>query len=81
MVLEYANNGALSDLLKNNQKLSTPQSCYFMHNLADAVAYLHQRSVIHRDIKPENILMFKKGSKIMPKLADFSLAIHAPSSR
>jgi serine/threonine protein kinase len=39
--------------------------------LADALAYLHHRSVVHRDVKPGNILV---SSDMIVKLCDFGLA-------
>ncbi len=39
--------------------------------LADALHYAHQSSIVHRDIKPQNIVMDSKG---LPKIVDFGLA-------
>jgi serine/threonine protein kinase len=40
-------------------------------DVADALAYVHQRGVVHRDIKPANILLDGSGR---PYLADFGIA-------
>ena len=33
----------------------TPQDCLrWLVNIAEALAYLHEKEIVHRDIKPEN---------------------------
>ncbi len=39
--------------------------------LADAIAYAHERDVVHRDVKPGNVLLSASGAV---KLADFGIA-------
>ncbi len=45
-------------------------------DLADAVAYLHERGVTHRDLKPANVLLVEQSEGRRPrvKLADFGIA-------
>jgi serine/threonine protein kinase len=52
--------------------------------LADALSYVHGRSVVHRDIKPENILLTEVptlGYTLVAKLADFGVAQFVDGSR
>ena len=41
--------------------------------VADAMAYVHERNVIHRDLKPSNILIASSDGSV--KLIDFGLAV------
>jgi tRNA A-37 threonylcarbamoyl transferase component Bud32 len=40
--------------------------------LADALAYLHERGIVHRDLKPENVLVDDANGRL--KLVDFGIA-------
>lgn len=50
----------------------------YIHELAGALLYCHERKIIHRDIKPENLLLGIYGEL---KIADFGWSVHAPNSR
>jgi serine/threonine protein kinase len=73
IILEYAPNGELFKSLAKaggcgiNEDLSRQ----YMHQIASAVSYLHERNVAHRDLKPENVLIGDDGSL---KIADFGWA-------
>ena len=73
LIMEYASNGHLFQLIKKHKKLNQVTSKKYMKEIISAVNYLHTRSqpIIHRDIKPENILIDKEGRC---KLADFGWA-------
>ncbi|KAI0701139.1 kinase-like domain-containing protein [Cerioporus squamosus] len=46
---------------------------YFMHQICQALDYLHQQGIVHRDLKPGNILLSDEKPPVA-KLADFNLA-------
>ena len=62
LITEYCNGGTLSDNLTMYQKLHKnplPEKIviYLMKQIADAIFYLHEKSIINRDLKMENILL------------------------
>ncbi|VDK21967.1 unnamed protein product [Taenia asiatica] len=77
VMLEFAPRGELS---KDIQKFNfTPaRSSTYVHQLAHALDYCHNRRVIHRDINPSNILLGVNGEL---KVGDFGCAVHSPGSR
>lgn len=44
---------------------------YWMRQVSDGLAYLHQHGVVHKDIKAENILITEQ---LIAKIADFGIA-------
>jgi serine/threonine protein kinase len=80
IILEYAPAGNCYSLQQkqSHKRFNENQAIFFMRQVAEAVAYCHQRHVIHRDIKPENILLSGEGPSYNVKLADFGWAIHDP---
>jgi hypothetical protein len=54
------------------EPFSTDDSVRFIAEVADAVAFAHQKGFVHRDIKPSNILIDESGR---PVVADFGIAM------
>ena len=55
-VMDYAEGGELSTLLKEKGVLSEQDSKKIFKQIYDAVCYIHSQNIIHRDLKPNNIL-------------------------
>ena len=71
--MKLASGGSLVDRLKGPSGSPFPprEAAALMAEIADAIAYAHQRGVLHRDLKPGNILFDAEGH---PYVADFGLA-------
>jgi hypothetical protein len=72
LITELVKGRSLEDILHTKKiTLSMQETITIAIQLADALAYLHHRSVVHRDVKPGNILV---SSDMIVKLCDFGLA-------
>ena len=70
-LMEYANKGSLSSLIKHIHPLPIETCRYFIAELVLALEYLHTQNISHRDLKPENILL---DEEYHLKLCDFGEA-------
>ena len=70
LVMEYAPNGSLRDLLdrQTQQPLPLSQSLSIIEQVGEALQFAHQLGIVHRDLKPENILFNAQG-KVLQKLS------------
>ncbi|MCJ1243632.1 hypothetical protein MMC30_000829 [Trapelia coarctata] len=64
----------LEQLRETQTKMTMAEISLVSKQVIDALAYLHEKSVIHRDIKPENILYKDIDTNPTFYLADFGLA-------
>nr|QWS68313.1 serine/threonine kinase ATG1-3 [Dugesia japonica] len=73
LILEYCPGGDLYSYIKKHTYLDEPVVHRFLQQLALALQFLYQKSILHMDLKPPNILLT---SSIRPKLklADFGFA-------
>ncbi len=70
LVMDYAENGCLSDYIATSPSLGLDWRVQTIKNVADALTHAHGRRILHRDLKPANILIASDGS---PRIADFGL--------
>ncbi|HSY82345.1 MAG TPA: protein kinase, partial [Gemmatimonadaceae bacterium] len=70
-VMPYVAGESLRARLERERQLPIADAVCIATEVADALAYAHQRGVIHRDIKPENILLHGGHSLV----ADFGIAL------
>ena len=71
IVFEYVRGRDLRERIADEGRLPLLDVLAIGEQVADALAYAHQRGVIHRDVKPHNILLTPDGQ---PKLTDFGIA-------
>src|SRR3954463_7068223 len=71
-VMAYITGDNLAKRLHDNGALSVDETRRTMRDVADALAYAHERGVVHRDIKPDNILIDQGSGR--PMVTDFGIA-------
>src|SRR5512142_762001 len=71
-VMAYITGDNLAKRLHDHGALSVEETRRTMRDVADALAYAHERGVIHRDIKPDNILIDSQSGR--PMVTDFGIA-------
>jgi serine/threonine protein kinase/tetratricopeptide (TPR) repeat protein len=69
-VMPFVEGESLRDRLEREGQLPVDDAVQIAREVADALAYAHDKGVIHRDIKPANILL-ERGHAL---LADFGIA-------
>jgi serine/threonine-protein kinase len=71
-VMAYITGDNLAKRLHDHGTLSVDETRRTLRDVADALAYAHERGVIHRDIKPDNILIDQGSGR--PMVTDFGIA-------
>jgi len=71
MAMEFIEGVELRSLLVPGQPLPVLQAVAIAAQIAEGLAYAHERGVVHRDIKPPNIMVLPNG---LVKITDFGIA-------
>src|SRR5919112_2130825 len=71
-VMAYITGDNLAKRVHDHGVLSVEETRRTLRDIADALAYAHERGVIHRDIKPDNILIDSQSGR--PMVTDFGIA-------
>jgi eukaryotic-like serine/threonine-protein kinase len=71
-VMAYITGDNLAKRLHDHGTLSVDETRRTLRDVADALAYAHERGVVHRDIKPDNILIDAQSGR--PMVTDFGIA-------
>jgi serine/threonine protein kinase len=80
LVTEMCDGGELFDRIVEKSSdakhgcFSEHQAAKILHQLLNALSYMHKHNVVHRDIKPENILFETEDEDSPIKIIDFGLA-------
>ncbi len=69
--MKFLEGHSLADILEEKGLLTVPETVAILEQVAEALDYAHQRSVIHRDVKPGNVMLDARGRVIM---TDFGIA-------
>ncbi len=62
----------LADYRMDNTFIEPEEATRLVHQIGDALDYVHRQEVIHRDIKPTNIMLDRQGHALV---TDFGLAL------
>ena len=71
MAMEFIEGVELRELLSSGRPLPLMQAISIAAQVAEGLAYAHERGIVHRDIKPPNIMVSPNGGV---KIADFGIA-------
>lgn len=72
LALQYCPGGTLDQLLLEKGRLAKERAYALVIDVAEGLAYAHERSVLHRDVKPANVFLTVEGRA---KLGDFGTGI------
>ncbi len=71
MAMEFLEGRDLREIIADRPRLPVAEAIGIAAQVADGLAYAHERGVVHRDIKPANIMILGGG---LAKIMDFGIA-------
>ena len=71
IAMEYLEGEDLEKYTKKENLIPMRKVIGYMADIADGLAYAHEKGIVHRDIKPANIMLLKNG---VVKITDFGIA-------
>ena len=77
-VMEYIEGESLSSIVKRLGALSEAVAFKYIHQVADALRYIHEQRIMHLDVKPGNIMVRQQDDRNI--LIDFGLSKHYDES-
>lgn len=79
IAMEVLDGGNLDQKVRQDGPLDFPKACEYCAQVAEGLAYAHEKGIVHRDIKPANLMLTGRNHC---KLADFGVAtIDDPDDR
>ena len=71
IAMEYIDGDTLASLIRDDVPFSPIRKLDVIDDVADGLAFAHQRGIVHRDIKPANLMITRSG---LVKVLDFGIA-------
>jgi serine/threonine-protein kinase len=73
-IMELLEGHSLAQLLESQGPQPVRKTLYIAHQVADALAAVHEKGIVHADIKPSNIFLTPQHGGDFVKVFDFGLA-------
>ena len=78
IAMEFLDGQSLREILDSGVVLPPEKIADIVAQVADGLAFAHEKGIVHRDIKPSNIMVSESGSV---KITDFGIALLPTGSR
>ncbi|WGY04757.1 serine/threonine-protein kinase [Nocardioides sp. QY071] len=74
LVTDFHADGDLVGWLEQHGPMPARLAAEVTAAVAEGLADAHAAGVVHRDVKPGNVLLWRRGERLLPVLADFGIA-------